>query len=172
MVALAGLAELLVMGCAAGVETPATAQAAPPALELSGRVVDAADIIAGPKEAELTRTLAMLEKETGVQIVGATTPSLNGRTITDYSLDLANSWGLGNAERDNGLLLLVAPTERRVRIEVGYGLEASVRDEEASFIIQNEILPHFRSGEYETGITAAVDALIREVTPYELKEAA
>ncbi|NQZ48432.1 MAG: TPM domain-containing protein, partial [Erythrobacter sp.] len=81
-------------------------------------------------------------------------------------------WGLGSAERDDGLLLLVAPTERRVRIEVGYGLEASVRDEEASFIIQNEILPHFRSGEYEIGITAAVDALIREVTPYELKEAA
>ncbi|MEO0906145.1 MAG: TPM domain-containing protein [Pseudomonadota bacterium] len=171
MVAFAGLAALLLTGCAAEAEAPATAQAAPPALELSGRVVDAAKIT-DPKEADLTRTLETLEKDTGVQMVVATTPSLNGRTITDYSLDLANSWGLGNAERDDGLLLLVAPTERHVRIEVGYGLEASVRDEEASFIIRNEILPHFRSGEYETGITAAVDALIREVTPYELKEAA
>ncbi len=172
MVAFAGLAALLLTGCAAEAEAPATAQAAPPALELSGRVVDAADIITDPKEAELTQTLETLEKDTGVQMVVATTPNLNGRTISDYSLDLANSWGLGSAERDDGLLLLVAPTERRVRIEVGYGLEASVRDEEASFIIQNGILPHFRSGEYEIGITAAVDALIREVTPYELKEAA
>ena len=172
MVAFAGLAALLLTGCAAEAEAPATAQAAPPALELSGRVVDAADTITDSKEAELTRTLETLEKDTGVQMVVATTPSLNSRRISDYSLDLANSWGLGSAERNDGLLLLVAPTERRVRIEVGYGLEASVRDEEALFIIQNEILPHFRSGEYETGITAAVDALIREVTPYELKEAA
>ena len=172
MVAFAGLAALLLTGCAAEAEAPATAQAAPPALELSGRVVDAADIITDPKEAELTQTLETLEKDTGVQMVVATTPNLNGQTISDYSLDLANSWGLGSAERNDGLLLLAAPTERRVRIEVGYGLEASVRDEEASFIIQNEILPHFRSGEYKIGITAAVDAPIREVTPYELKEAA
>ena len=172
MVVFAGLAALLLTGCAAEAEAPATAQAAPPALELTGRVVGAADIITDPKEAELTQTLETLEKDTGVQMVVATTPNLNGRTISDYSLDLARSWGLGNAERDDGLLLLVAPTERRVRIEGGYGLEASVRDKEASFIIRNEILPHFRIGGYETGITAAVDALIREVTPYELKEAA
>ncbi|MEL6486322.1 MAG: TPM domain-containing protein, partial [Pseudomonadota bacterium] len=97
---------------------------------------------------------------------------LTGKDIAAYSLDLANSWGIGSEERDDGLLLLVAPNERQVRIEVGYGLEASVKDEEAAEIIANQIIPHFRESDYEGGIEAGVGALIDEVTPFELKEAA
>ena len=92
--------------------------------------------------------------------------------MAEYSVDLGRSWGIGDADRDDGLLLVVAPNERKVRIEVGYGLEASVRDEEAAEIIQEAILPSFRQGDYETGIRQGVDQLIVEVTPYELKEAA
>ncbi|WP_298467877.1 TPM domain-containing protein [uncultured Erythrobacter sp.] len=164
-------AALLIVGCAAEAEEvelpPPT-----PALELTGRVVDAADLFDAQYEDGLTRKLGQLEQDTQVQLVVATTPDLKGQTIEQYSLDLANAWGIGSVERDDGLLLLVAPTERRVRIEVGYGLEASVKDEEAAQIIQDDILPHFRKGDFEVGVAEGVDSLIREVTPIELKEAA
>jgi len=133
-------------------------------------VVDAAHILSPDYEAELTPVLAKLERNTGVQLVVATTPDLKGEAISTYSLRLANAWGIGSEERDDGLLLLVAPKERRVRIEVGYGLEASVKDEEASAIIQESIRPGFVEGDYEAGVTAGVEGLIREVTPYEVEE--
>lgn len=162
----AALAALLTFGCAA--------EASPelPALELTGRVVDAADVLSPECEARLTTRLAALEQETGVQLAVATTPDLGGRTIEDYALALANSWGIGEARRDDGLLLLVAPNERKVRIEIGYGLEASVRNEEAAAIIQNAILPQFRRKAFDAGVEAGVAGLAREVTPVPLKEAA
>ncbi|WP_298303865.1 TPM domain-containing protein [uncultured Erythrobacter sp.] len=174
-VLLTGLAALLLSGCAA--ETSAdisadTANSGSPAFKLSGRVVDTADIISEPVERELTEALAAFENEIGPQLVVATTPSLDGYDISTYSFDLANAWGLGSAERNDGLLVLVAPNERQVRIEVGLGLETSVKDEEASRIIQEDMLPHFRNGNYESGIVAGVDSLIDEATTYELKEAA
>ncbi len=144
----------------------------PPALELTGRVVDAAAILSPEFEQSLTARLARLEEETQVQLVVATTPNLGGRDIDAYSFDLANAWGLGDVKRNDGLLLLVAPNERRVRIQVGLGLEASVRDEDAAAIIQNDILPHFRDGRFERGIDAGVEGLAREVTPISMKEAA
>lgn len=162
-------AVLLVTGCSAGAEEPAAPEAA---LELTGRVVDAADILSDPFETEMTDRLEQLEGDTGVQLVIATTPGLDGRDIADYSLDLARAWGLGDAERDDGLLLLVAPNDRKVRIDVGYGLEASVKDEEAARILQSSVLPRFREGDYEAGIAGGVDGLVREVTPYQTKEAA
>ncbi len=167
----AALAALLTISCTAG------ASPEPPVLELTGRVVDAADVLSPEAEARLTTRLAALEKETGVQLVVATTPDLGGQTIEAYSLALANAWALGDAERDDGLLLLVAPNQRKVRIEVGYGLEASVRDEEAAEIIQNAILPPFRAKAFDAGVEAGVVALAREVTrvplkPVPLKEAA
>ena len=148
------------------------AESAEPALELTGRVVDAGQILTPEFEERMTATLAQLEADTQVQLVVATTPELAGEDIAAYSLDLANNWGIGNEERDDGLLLLVAPNKRQVRIEVGYGLEASVKDEEAAEIIATQIIPHFRASDYEGGIEAGVDALIDEVTPIELKEAA
>ncbi|QUL39303.1 TPM domain-containing protein [Erythrobacter sp. JK5] len=165
---LIGCAALLAAGCAAEADDSAIA----PALELTGRVVDAASILSPAFEAETTAVLEQLESDTGVQLVVATTPDLQGYEINDYSLNLARSWGLGSKERDDGLLILVAPNERKVRIEVGRGLEASVKDEEAASIIQDGILPHFREGDFEAGLRAGVDGLMKEVTPYELKEAA
>ncbi|MEZ5695109.1 MAG: TPM domain-containing protein [Sphingomonadaceae bacterium] len=155
------------MGCAAKGDAPP-----PPALELTGRVVDAADIIATPVEAQLTSQLEQLEADTGVQLVVATTPSLEGKDILVYSVDLARAWGIGDAKRNDGLMLLVAPNEREVRIEVGYGLESTVKDEEADEILQQAVLPEFRKGSFERGIMQGVDRLILEVTPAEMKEAA
>lgn len=162
------LAALLLASCAAEAEEPASK----PALELTGRVVDAASILSPSFESTMTDRLARLEDDTSVQLVVATTPSLNGHDIADYATDLGNAWGLGDEDLDNGLLLLVAPNERKVRIAVGYGLEASVKDDEAAQIIQQDILPHFRQSNYEAGVGDGVDSLIDEVTPYELKEAA
>lgn len=166
---------LFLAGCGATVgEQPAVEaiEQAAPALELTGRVVDSAEIFSDKFEAELSSELAQLESQTKVQLVVATTPSLHGKAIANYSIDLARNWGLGSAERDDGLLLLVAPNERRVRIEVGYGLEASVRDEEAAEILRENVLPAFENGDYEQGVRAGVNRLIDEVTPYNLKEAA
>lgn len=166
---LVGPMALLLASCADGAVSVTDQQ---PALELTGRVVDAADILSSEFEARLTATLAALEKDTRVQLVVTTTPDLEGEDIASYSYTLANSWGIGSAERNDGLMVLVAPNERKVRIEVGYGLEASVKDEEAAQIIRNDVVPHFQRGDYETGIEASVQSLILEVTPDELKKAA
>ena len=163
-----GFAALLIAGCAAEAEVPAEE----PALALTRRVVDAADILSPAFESEMTNTLEQLEDDTGVQLVVATTPDLGGEDISNYALDLGRDWGIGSSERLDGLMLLVAPNERRVRIEVGYGLEASVKDEEAAFIIRDDIIPHFGAGDFEAGVSAGIDRLIDEVMPYELKEAA
>ena len=165
---LPALAALLAGGCAAGAQD----KAGDPALKLTGRVVDAAEILSFETEQRLSLRLARLEEETKVQLVVATTPDLDGRAIEDYSLDLANAWGLGDAERDDGLLLLVAPSDRKVRIEVGRGLEAAVRDEEAAAIIADKILPRFRMKDYEGGVAAGVEGLVREVSPIPMKDAA
>lgn len=164
------LAALLSIGCTAEAQDSAASTAS--ALELTGRVVDAASILSPEFEQRLTARLAELEKDTQVQLVVATTPDLQGRNIDAYALDLGNSWGLGDPARNDGLLLLVAPNERQVRIEVGRGLEAAVRDEDAAAIIQNAILPRFRNGEFESGINAGVEGLVREVSPIPMKEAA
>lgn len=162
----AAFAALLLLGCAA------EASPEPPALAFTGRVVDAASVLSSETETRLTTRLAALEQETGVQLVVATTPDLGGQTIDDYALALANGWGIGDARRDDGLLLLVAPKERKVRIEVGQGLESTVRDEEAATIIRDAILPSFRLGAFDEGVEAGVAGLAREVTPVPVKEAA
>ena len=165
----AGLAALLLWGCSAEAEEPA---APPPALELTGRVVDAADILSDRFEAQITAQIETLEAETGVQLVVATTPDLQGRDIGAYSFDLANAWGIGSAERNDGLMLLVAPNERQARIEVGLGLETTVQNAEAAAILEGAVLPEFRKGDYEAGIARGVDQLVREVSPAQRKEAA
>lgn len=166
--ALGCLAALLLVGCAA----EADSSTGEPVLELTGRVVDAAEVLSPGFELLLAGKLEKLEEDTQVQLVVVTTPDLGGEDVADYTRDLANAWGVGSAERNDGLVLLVAPKERKVRIEVGYGLEASVKDEEAAVIIRDDIVPHFSSGDFERGVDRAVDSLIREVSPYELKEAA
>lgn len=128
--------------------------------ELTGRVVDQAGVLAPETVRYLSRQLEAHENAGGNQVVVATVASLEGEPIERYGVDLARAWGIGEAERDNGVLLLVAPAEREVRIEVGYGLEGDLPDAIASTIVQSEILPRFRQGSYDTGVAAGVAAII------------
>jgi len=139
---------------------PLAAQEFPP---LTGRVVDSANIIPADIEAELTAKLEALEAQTQRQLVVATVPDLDGYDIADFGYRLGREWGLGDAERNDGALLLVAPTERKVRIEVGYGLEGSLTDALSSIIIQNSIIPRFRDDDYPGGIVAGTDAIIAQL---------
>ena len=101
-----------------------------------------------------------------------TLPSLQGYDIEDYGYQLGRAWGIGQKGKNNGALLIIAPTEKKVRIEVGYGLEPVLTDALSSLIIQREILPRFREGDYAGGTTAGVDALISELAePRQLAEA-
>lgn len=141
--------------------SPAYAQPEFPAL--SGRVVDTADIIPADVEAQLTAKLEALETQSQRQLVVTTVPDLQGYDISDYGYQLGREWGLGDADRNDGALLIVAPNERKVRIEVGYGLEGYLTDALSSIIIQNEILPRFRDGNMPGGIVAGTDAMIAQL---------
>ena len=131
---------------------------------LTGRVVDQANIIPFATRTQIETKLTALEDKSGIQLVVATVPSLQGSDIETFSVDLARAWKLGEAKKNNGLLLLVAPNERKVRIEVGYGLEGTMTDALSSVIIQSAIVPKFRSGDYAGGIVAGVDAIIDALT--------
>jgi len=127
-------------------------------IELTGRVVDNAEILDSATEQLLTQRLAALEARTSDQMVVVTVPTMAGRTIEDYARELANQWGIGQADLDNGVVLLVAPNERKVRIAVGFGLEGLLTDSQAARIVQL-MLPSFREGKMQDGITAGVDAV-------------
>lgn len=135
-------------------------RAQPVVPSLTGRVVDNADILSSTTERTLTTLLAAHEDSTSNQIAVLTVPSLDGQPIEAYSLEVAETWGLGTAERDNGVLFLVAPTERELRIEVGYGLEGPLPDVTASRIIRYEVVPHFRDGNYDAGVLAGTRAIV------------
>ncbi|MBO9559466.1 MAG: TPM domain-containing protein [Caulobacter sp.] len=130
---------------------------------LTGRVVDDANILSPQVEAELTTKLENLEKTTGRQLVVATVPSLQGYEIEDYGYQLGRAWGVGEKGTNTGALLIVAPTERKVRIEVGYGLEPILTDALSSLIIQTAILPKFKAGDLEGGVVAGTDAILQQL---------
>lgn len=130
---------------------------------LSGRVVDQAQLLTPDTEAAITAKLAQLETDTGDQFVVVTLDSLQDYEIEDYGYRLGRAWGIGNAENDSGVLLIVAPNERKVRLEVGYGLEPVLTDALSNQIIQTDILPPFRDGGYALGIEAGVDAVIAQL---------
>jgi uncharacterized protein len=140
--------------------------------ELSGRIVDEAGILPGELEQRLTDRLAAHEQATSNQIVVVTLDSLEGLPIEDYGYQLGRAWGIGQAEDDNGALLIVAPEERQLRIEVGYGLEPILTDALARTIIESVIIPRFREGDMaggvEAGTGAMLDLLAGEVDPAEL----
>ncbi|MDR0253704.1 MAG: TPM domain-containing protein, partial [Brucellaceae bacterium] len=119
-----------------------------PAIALTDRVVDAAGVLSFTQQRELIAKLSAYEKESSDQIVVATVPSLNGMDIETYANRLYRAWAIGQKSENNGILLLVAPNERKVRIEVGYGLEGTVTDALSAIIIQNAIIPEFRNGDY------------------------
>ncbi|MCL7941841.1 TPM domain-containing protein [Halomonas sp. ATCH28] len=129
--------------------------------ELSGRVVDRAELLDPATESRLSERLAAHEEATTEQLVVATLPDLQGVTIEEYGYQLGRHWGIGQAEEDNGALLIVAPNERKVRIEVGYGLEGRLTDAQSSVIINQTLTPAFREGDYARGITEGVEAMIR-----------
>jgi uncharacterized protein len=145
---------------------PLAALAADPAFPaLTGRVVDAANIIPADARARIEAKLKAYEDKTSDQVVVATVPSLGDLTIEDYANRLFRHWAIGQKKLDNGVLLLVAPKERKVRIEVGYGAEGALTDAASSIIINRAIAPKFRQGDFAGGIEAGVDAIIAVLSP-------
>jgi uncharacterized protein len=134
--------------------------AAPEFPPLTGRVNDGAGLLSERDQAELEAALARFETETTNQIVVATLESLQGLAIEEYGYQLGRHWGIGQEGKNNGALLIVAPEEREVRIEVGYGLEGDLTDAESRTIIETDILPHFRRGDFAAGIKAGVAGMI------------
>ncbi len=140
------------------------AHAAPTFPALSGRVVDDAHVLSPQTVAALTQRLADLEQRTTRQLVVVTLPSLQGYEIEDYGYQLGRAWGIGQRGANNGVLLIVAPNEHKVRIEVGYGLEDVLTDALSSVILQQIVLPKFRNGDVEGGIVDGTNALIAQLS--------
>jgi uncharacterized protein len=127
---------------------------------LSGRVVDEASILDPTTRAALTQKLADFETKTTDQLVVVTLKSLQGTSIEDFGVQLGRHWQIGQKGKNNGALLIVVPSERRVRIEVGYGLEGALTDAVSRLIIENGILPRFRANDFPGGITRGVDDIV------------
>lgn len=142
---------------------PASAQGELRFPALTGRVVDEANLLEPAKEAEITAQLEQLQRDTSDQLVVVTVNSLQDREIEDFGYQLGRAWGIGQSETDNGVLLIVAPNERKVRIEVGYGLEPILTDALSAVIIHEQILPAFREGGYERGIQNGVNAIAEQL---------
>ena len=144
---------------------PAFAQEFP---KLTGRVVDQADLLDPAQEAALTAKLEGLEARTNRQLVVATLNSLEGYEISDYGYRLGRQWALGQdgkgeSEKDNGAILIIAPNERKMRIEVGYGLEPVLTDGLSSSIVRSDITPAFKAGDFPGGINAGVDRIVTQL---------
>jgi uncharacterized protein len=139
----------------------AQTQTGPTFPPLTGRVVDAANILPADMRTSLTEKLQALQDKTTTQLVVVTLPSLQGYEIADYGYQLGRAWGIGQKGSNNGALLIVAPSERKVRIEVGYGLEGTLTDAVSRLIIENAILPRFRAGDFPGGIQRGTDDLIQ-----------
>lgn len=127
---------------------------------LTGRVVDAAKILDAAASARLGEKLAAHEARSSDQVVVATIPALGDLTIEDYANRLYRHWALGTKDKNNGALLIIAPKERKVRIEVGYGLEGALTDAMSRTIITAAISPKFRTGDFAGGIEAGIDAML------------
>jgi uncharacterized protein len=145
----------------AGLAQPVLAQSFP---KLTGRVVDDAHLLSPEQQAGLETKLAQLEQQSGRQLVVATIPDLQDYDISDYAYRLGRAWGIGDKEKNDGALLVVAPNERRVFIATGYGVEGIVTDALSSQIIRNQITPLFKAGNYPGGIDAGVNALSELLT--------
>ncbi|MET0347737.1 MAG: TPM domain-containing protein, partial [Methyloceanibacter sp.] len=133
---------------------PAAAEPAFP--ELTGRVVDDANLLSYTDKVAITADLKALEDKSSDQLVVVTLPSLQGYAIEEFGYQLGRKWGIGTAKLDNGVLLIIAPNEREVRIEVGTGLEGTLTDALSKIVIENSILPRFREGDFAGGIKNGV----------------
>ena len=141
----------------------AAAHAAPTFPKLTGRVVDDAHVLSAAAQQQLTQQLADLEAKTGRQVVVVTLPSLQGDAIEDYGYQLGRAWGIGQKGQNNGALFIVAPSEHKVRVEVGYGLEPVLTDALSSVILQEKVLPKFRSGDVQGGVLDGTAALVQQL---------
>lgn len=150
---LGAIVPLLFAGPAAAAE--------PTFPELTGRVVDEAGILSASTREELTGMLAEHERATGQQVVVVTLKSLQGYDIADYGYRLGRHWGIGEKGSDTGSLLIVAPNEHKVRIEVGYGLEGKLTDAASRVIIEQVILPEFRRGDFNAGVRDGTAEMLR-----------
>jgi uncharacterized protein len=129
--------------------------------EITGRVVDEAGLLDAADRASLTEYLAGLETKTTDQLVVVTLKSLQGTSIEDYGYQLGRRWQIGQKDKNNGVLLIVASVERKVRIEVGYGLEGTLTDALTKVIIENSILPLFKTGDFPGGIKRGVNDIVQ-----------
>lgn len=131
---------------------------------LTGRVVDDAGLLSVPDRAALTESLAGLEAKTTDQLVIVTLKSLQGVAIEDYGYQLGRHWKIGQKDKNNGVLLIVAASERKVRFEIGYGLEGTLTDAMTRFIIEKSILPRFKAGDFPGGIKQGTETIIQVLT--------
>ena len=166
------LAAFALALAACGSAPPATANAqagsAPPDFPaLTGRVVDQANLLSPADEQRLSAASAAVEREVGPQYVVVTVSSLQGRTLEDYGVQLGRTWRIGSRARNDGVLLIVAPSEHKVRIEVGYGLERRVTDPFAARVIRERIVPRFTAGDFPSGIIAGSDAIIARLRSHQ-----
>ena len=131
---------------------------------LTGRIVDAANVIPAETKTALEPKLEFAEQKSGIQLVVATVPSLDGDEIEPYANALFREWKLGEKDKNNGVLLLIAPNQHRVRIEVGYGLEGTLTDALSKIIISNAMAPRFKTGDFGGGVERGVDDIITVLT--------
>ncbi|WP_158637666.1 TPM domain-containing protein [Novosphingobium taihuense] len=165
-----GVVALAIVICACSQGQPSSSSAAADAnaqiadrknpFPPTGLVTDAANVLTANQRAEMTQKLAKFESRTRHQMAIVTTPSLGGRDVAVYTKDLANSWGVGRKGINDGIVILIAPTERKVRISVGHGLEERLPNALCQQIIESEMLPSFRRQDYAKGLAAGADALI------------
>ena len=127
------------------------------------RIHDDAHVLKQETIDALEQRLKVYEDSTSNQIAILTIPSLDGEVLEEYSLKVAEAWKLGKKNKDNGVLLLIAVDDHEMRIEVGHGLEGVLTDAHSNRIIRNEMTPHFRKSEFDEGVTAAVDAMIKSI---------
>jgi uncharacterized protein len=159
------MARLILVLCLALTLLSALAHAAEPSFPaLTGRVVDAANLLDAGTRERLAAKSTELEQKTGRQLVVTTIPSLQGYEIEDFGYRLGRAWGIGEKDKNTGALLIVAPNERRVRIEVGYGNEGLLTDAVSRLIIENSILPRFRAGDFAGGIERGADDIVQVLT--------
>ncbi len=124
---------------------------------------DEAHILTQPAIDKLEQQLIAYQDSTSNEIAVLIIPSLEGDALEDYSLRVVEKWKLGKKNKDNGVLLLIVADEHKIRIETGYGLEGVLTDAKASRIIRNEIAPHFRQNQYDEGVTAGVNAIVKAI---------
>ena len=158
----ASFAALVFFVLSAALFIPNACQAEPKFPPLTGRVVDDAHLLTPADKAAIENDLKALEDKSSDQLVVYTTNSLQGYPVEDYGYQLGRAWGIGQKGTNNGVILIVAPNERKVRIEVGRGLEPQLTDALSKLIIQNAILPRFKRGDFSAGIKAGVQD-IRDV---------